>query len=76
MYIIVSNIRFPEIRVKFVTGGDLLVQYPNGEIPYADYGKFFEDETFVPEKKSKKKKVVTIENVPLPTPSESGSELH
>ena len=56
IYIIVSNIRFPEIRVKFVTGNDLLVQYPNGVIPYADYGKFFEDETFVPEKKSKVKK--------------------
>ena len=74
IYIIVSNILFPEIRVKFVTGADLLVQYPNGVIPYADYGKFFEDETFVPEKKprqSKSKKVVSIENVPSTTPSES-----
>ena len=71
VYIIVSNIRFPEIRVKFVTGADLLVQYPNGVIPYADYGKFFEDETFVLEKKATAKKVISIVNAPLPTPSES-----
>lgn len=74
IYIIVSNIRFPEIRVKFVTGADLLVQYPKGEIPLSDYGKFFEDQAFVPEKKSKVKKVVSIEN--SITASESGSELH
>lgn len=77
IYIIVSNIQFPEIRVKFVTGADLLAQYPKGEIPFANYGKFFEDETFIQEKKpSKVKKVVSIENVLLTTPSESGSELH
>jgi len=136
IYIIVSNILFPEIRVKFVTGFDLLIQYPNGVIPYADYGKFFEDDTFVPEKKPPKekktqtprrveeirlkklkkvgdlrkecmesglhdkgkksdllerllsmlsnkfgddgqlKKTESIENVVLPIPSESGSELH
>ena len=55
IYILVSNICFPEIRVKFVTGADLLAQYPKGEIPYAHYGKFFEDETFVHEKKTSKK---------------------
>jgi hypothetical protein len=72
IYIIVSNIRFPEIRVKFVSGTELLVQYPKSKIPYADYGKFFEDETFIPEKKpSKVKKVVSIDNAPMPTPSES-----
>jgi hypothetical protein len=55
IYILVSNICFPEIRVKFVTGADLMAQYPKGEIPYAHYGKFFEDETFVHEKKTSKK---------------------
>jgi hypothetical protein len=55
IYILVSNINFPEIRVKFISGADLLTQYPKGEIPYAHYGKFFEDETFVHEKKNRKK---------------------
>jgi hypothetical protein len=55
IYILVSNINFPEIRVKFISGADLIVQYPKGKIPYADYGKIFEDETFVHEKKNRKK---------------------
>jgi hypothetical protein len=42
--------------VKFISGADLLAQYPKGEIPYAHYGKFFEDETFGHEKKISNKK--------------------
>ncbi len=41
MYIIVSNIHFPEIKIKFVSGIDLLINYPNGKIPLKDFDKFF-----------------------------------
>jgi len=41
IYIIVSNIHFPEIKVKFVRGIDLIVTYPNGMIPLKDFVKFF-----------------------------------
>jgi hypothetical protein len=41
IYIIVSNIHFPEIKVRFVKGYDLSVQYPNGIIPLKDFDKFF-----------------------------------
>lgn len=37
----VSNINFPEIKVKFIQGKDLLQQYPNGFIPLKDFSKFF-----------------------------------
>ena len=41
IYIIVSNINFPEIRVKFVKGVELIVDYPTGCIPLKDHDKFF-----------------------------------
>jgi len=41
IYIIVSNINFPEIKVKFVHGIDLLVKYPKGIIQLKDFDKFF-----------------------------------
>ncbi len=41
IYIIVSNVHFPEIKVKFVRGVDLIVAYPNGTIPSKDFVKFF-----------------------------------
>ena len=41
IYIIVSNIHFPEIKVKFVKGVDLIVDYPKGVIPLKDFDKFF-----------------------------------
>lgn len=41
IYIIVSNIHFPEIKIKFIKGIDLLVNYPNGKIPLKDFDKFF-----------------------------------
>jgi hypothetical protein len=40
-YIIVSNVNFPEIKLKFVKGTDLIVDYPNGTIPSKDFVKFF-----------------------------------
>lgn len=41
IYIIVSNIEFPEIKVKFITGSDLIIDYPSGIIPLKDFHKFF-----------------------------------
>jgi hypothetical protein len=40
-YIIVSNVNFPEIKIKFVRGRDLIIDYPNGTIPSKDFIKFF-----------------------------------
>ena len=41
IYIIVSNINFPEIKVKFVRGTELLVKYPAGKIPSKHFEEFF-----------------------------------
>ena len=41
LYIIVSNINFPEIKIKFVRGIDLVLDYPKGKIPFKDFNKFF-----------------------------------
>ena len=41
IYIIVSNVNFPEIRIKFVRGEELVMQYPNGKINSKDIDKFF-----------------------------------
>ena len=41
IYIIVSNINFPEIKIKFIRGIDLIVDYPNASIPLKDFNKFF-----------------------------------
>jgi hypothetical protein len=42
IYIIVSNIEFPEIKIKFIKGTDLIIDYPNGIIPLKDFNKFFD----------------------------------
>ena len=42
IFCIVSNINFPEIKIKFVRGEDLLELYPNGKIPLCDHVKFFD----------------------------------
>ncbi len=42
IYIIVSNVNFPEIKVKFVKGTDLIASYPGGVVPSKDFVKFFE----------------------------------
>ena len=41
IYIIVSNVNFPEIKIKFVKGIEIIVQYPTGVIPLKDFDKFF-----------------------------------
>ena len=40
-YIIVSNVNFPIIKIKFITGSDLLVKYPSGRIPPSQHDLFF-----------------------------------
>ncbi len=41
IFCIVSNVDFPNIKVKFMTGEELLKLYPNGKIPLKDHIKFF-----------------------------------
>jgi hypothetical protein len=41
IYIIVSNIHFPKIKIKFVKGIELIKQYPKGEINLKEFDKFF-----------------------------------
>jgi len=41
IYIIISNVEFPEIKIKFVKGINLIVDYPDGKIPLKDRIKFF-----------------------------------
>jgi hypothetical protein len=43
IYVIVSVINFPEIKIRFVKGSDLARQYPKGIIPLKDHDKFFTD---------------------------------
>ena len=40
-YVIVSNIGFPDIKIRFVKGADLIAQYPSGEIKLKDHDTFF-----------------------------------
>lgn len=42
IFCIVSNVNFPEIKIKFVKGEDLLNLYPKGVIPLNDHVKFFD----------------------------------
>jgi hypothetical protein len=40
-YVIVSNIKFPEIHTRFVKGVDLVSLYPNGVIHVREHNAFF-----------------------------------
>jgi hypothetical protein len=42
VYIIVSNIDFPKIKIKFMRGSDLLLRYPTGIIPLNKFSEFFD----------------------------------
>lgn len=42
IFCIVSNIDFPNIKIKFMRGTDLLTLYPKGKIPSRDFVKFFD----------------------------------
>ena len=41
IYCIISNIDFPNIKVRFVAGEELLKKYNNFIIPRKDHDKFF-----------------------------------
>lgn len=41
IFCIVSNINFPEIKIKFMRGTELLILYPKGKIPLKEHIKFF-----------------------------------
>ena len=41
IFCIVSNVNFPEIKIRFVKGAKLFILYPNGKIPLNDHIKFF-----------------------------------
>ena len=42
IFCIVSNVDFPNIKIKFVKGEDLIKDYPRGKIPLKDHVKFFD----------------------------------
>lgn len=41
IFCIVSNVDFPNIKIKFVKGEDLVEKYPTGKISFNDIIKFF-----------------------------------
>ena len=41
IYCIVSNINFPEIKIKFIRGTELIKTYPTGIIPFNEHDKIF-----------------------------------
>ena len=41
IFCIVSNIDFPTIKIRFVRGEELILEYPNANIPLNDHEKFF-----------------------------------
>ena len=42
IFCIVSNINFPEIKIKFMKGSDLIKSYPKGKIHLKEHVKFFD----------------------------------
>jgi hypothetical protein len=54
IYIIVSNIHFPELKIRFVKGPELAAMYPRGEIKIGDHDKFFQNDSPVLEAYSNK----------------------
>jgi hypothetical protein len=43
IYVIVSNVKFPLLKIRFVKGSELATEYPGGEIKLKDHDKFFTD---------------------------------
>lgn len=59
LFAIVSNIDFPNIRIRFIRGENLLEKYPTGKIPFIDHDNIFSDAFWClteDEDNSKKKK--------------------
>ena len=42
IFCIVSNIDFPNIKIRFVKGEELIEKYPSGKISSKDFIKFFD----------------------------------
>jgi len=42
IFCIVSNIDFPNIKIKFIDGKTLLEKYPSGKIKLKEHIKFFD----------------------------------
>ena len=42
IYAIVSVVKFPELKIRFVKGDKLAAMYPNGEIKLSDHARFFQ----------------------------------
>jgi len=43
IYVIVSNLHFPTLKIRFIKGPELAAKYPNGEIKLKDHDNFFTD---------------------------------
>jgi len=43
IFAIVSNVDFPNIKIRFVRGTNLIAKYPNGKIPFKDHDDFFKE---------------------------------
>jgi hypothetical protein len=41
IYAVVSVVNFPEIKIRFIKGIDLLAKYPRGEIKLSQHAEFF-----------------------------------
>ena len=41
IYVVVSNVNFPEIKIRFAKGSKLATDYPTGVIPFSHYKSFF-----------------------------------
>jgi hypothetical protein len=41
IYVVASVVNFPEIKIRYVKGGELAKKYPKGIIPLKDHDEFF-----------------------------------
>lgn len=42
IFCIVSNVDFPNIKIRFVKGNDIISKYPNSKIPFKDFNDIFD----------------------------------
>jgi len=48
IFAIVSNVDFPNIKIRFIKGETILRKYPTGKIPNKDHDNFFSDTFWSP----------------------------
>ena len=48
IFAIVSNVDFPNIKIRFIKGETILRKYPTGKIPKKDHDNFFSDTFWSP----------------------------